>query len=68
MRRLMSPKPGATLVTFGITDSIENEVDGLKARGVRFEGPVRDDGPVKIACFADSDGNALCLCEAQGRS
>lgn len=63
-----SPKPGsrgAVLVTFGVTDAIEREVDALKARGVSFAGPVRNDDPVKLAYFADPDGNPLCLCESR---
>lgn len=63
-----SPQPGtrgAVLVTFGATDAIEKEVDALKARGVRFDGPVKVDDPVKVAYFADPDGNALCLCESR---
>lgn len=63
-----SPKPGtrgAVEVTFGVTEAIDKEVDALKARGVRFDGPVKNDGPVKLAYFADPDGNALCLCETK---
>lgn len=63
-----SPPPGTRggeLVTFGVTDAIEDEVDALKARGVRFEGSVIDDGPVRLAYFADPDGNPLCLCESR---
>lgn len=63
-----SPKPGArgaVLITFGVTDAIEKEVDALEARGVRFDGPVKEDDPVKLAYFADPDGNALCLCETK---
>jgi catechol 2,3-dioxygenase-like lactoylglutathione lyase family enzyme len=53
------------LVTFSVTEAIEKEVDALEARGVRFDGPVKDDDPVKLAYFADPDGNVLCLCESR---
>jgi catechol 2,3-dioxygenase-like lactoylglutathione lyase family enzyme len=42
-------------------------VETLNARGVTFldsgPGPVRNDGPVKLAFFHDPDGNVLYLCQ-----
>lgn len=63
-----SPPPGTRggiQITFGVTDAIENEVDALKARGVRFDSAVMNDGPVRLAFFADPDGNPMCLCESK---
>jgi len=53
------------LITFGVTNAIEQVVDALKARGVSFDGPVKDDGPVRLANFANPDENVLCLCESR---
>ena len=59
-----SPAPGsgaATQVGFNVTEPVEVEVKSLQARGVQFKGPVRSDGPIKLAFFADPDGNELYL-------
>jgi len=62
------PKPGtegAISVGFTITGTIEDAVATLKAKGVAFQGPVRDnaDEGIKLAFFGDPDGNSLYLCE-----
>jgi catechol 2,3-dioxygenase-like lactoylglutathione lyase family enzyme len=58
-------RPGsgaATQVGFNVTEPVEVEVKTLESRGVRFKGPVHNDGPIKLAFFADPDGNDLYLC------
>jgi catechol 2,3-dioxygenase-like lactoylglutathione lyase family enzyme len=62
------PKPGTSgsiQVGLGVTQPIEQVVKALEARGVRFHGPVIDDGQVKLAFFGDPDGNDLYLCEVK---
>jgi len=64
-----TPTPGtAGAVTVGLSvdEPIDQVVSVLQARGVVFDGPVTDDGPVKLAFFADPDGNALYLAEETG--
>ncbi len=59
-----SPKPGARgsiSVGFTVTEPIEQVVETLRARGVQFRGPVRDDTAVRLAFFGDPDGNDLYL-------
>ena len=60
------PPPGAAgAVTVGLSvdDPIDVVVRTLQARGVPFRGSIVDDGPVKLAFFADPDGNELYLAE-----
>jgi catechol 2,3-dioxygenase-like lactoylglutathione lyase family enzyme len=60
------PAPGATgsiRIGFGLNQPIDEVVEVLQNRGVVFHGPVRADGPVKLAFFGDPDGNALYLAE-----
>ena len=47
---------------------IGDVVEVLSNRGVAFHGPVREEGPVKLAFFADPDGNALYLFEPKVRA
>jgi hypothetical protein len=47
---------------------IERVVSVLEGRGVAFRGPVVDDGGrLKLAFFADPDGNERQLAEQLGR-
>jgi catechol 2,3-dioxygenase-like lactoylglutathione lyase family enzyme len=46
-------------IGFGV-DNLEATMAGLKQRGVEFS-RVTDDGPVRLAFFADPDGNPLYL-------
>jgi hypothetical protein len=46
-----------------VNQPIAEVVQVLSNRGVAFQGPVRQDGAVKLAFFADPDGNALYLAE-----
>lgn len=58
--------PGGATLTFGVQDIAAAEAV-LKAKGVRFDGPVRViPGLVKLLTFYDPDGNTLMLYEAIG--
>ena len=57
---------GAVCVGLSVDEPIERVVAVLRARGVAFHGPVTDDGPVKLAFFADPDGNPLYLADGNG--
>jgi catechol 2,3-dioxygenase-like lactoylglutathione lyase family enzyme len=62
-----SPRPGARgsiSVGLTVTAPIEQVVTTLKARGVQFHGPIKDDSAVRLAFFGDPDGNDLYLCQA----
>jgi catechol 2,3-dioxygenase-like lactoylglutathione lyase family enzyme len=54
---------GAVSVGLAVDESIEHVVSTLEKRGVVFHGPVDGDGKVKLAFFADPDGNPLHLVE-----
>ena len=61
-----SPTPGTSgsiTVTFGVTGSLDDVVRELEASGVVFKTAIKADGPVRLVCFEDSDGNAMWLCE-----
>lgn len=63
-----APKPGtrgSISVGFNVTHPIDEVVAALTAKGVRFRGPVQKDaeGGIRLAFFADPDGNDLYLCE-----
>jgi len=62
-----SPTPGtagAVTVGFTVDEPIEQVVATLEARGVALRGPVVDDsGRLKLAFFADPDGNPLYMTE-----
>lgn len=61
-----TPTPGAAGaigIGLSVDEPIDQVVSSLKTRGVTFTGPVTDDGPVKLAFFADPDGNGLYLAE-----
>lgn len=65
-----APRPGTSgSIQVGLTvvQSIEHVVTALQDKGVKFQagdgGPIVDDGPVKLAFFADPDGNDLYLCQ-----
>jgi predicted enzyme related to lactoylglutathione lyase len=56
--------PGGATLTFGVKDIAVAEAE-LKARGVKFDGPVRViPDLVKLLTFYDPDGNTLMLYEA----
>lgn len=65
-----APKPGtAGSISIGleVNQPIESVVQVLENRGVRFRGPVQDQGYVKLAYFGDPDGNAFYLAESPKR-
>ena len=61
-----SPPPGtsgAISVGLSVTQPIADVVKMLEDRGVRFSGPVIDEGMLRLAFFTDPDGNDLYLSE-----
>lgn len=56
-------QPGGITVGLSVTQPIDDVVAALREKGVAFRGPVLDQGFVKLAFFADPDGNALYLAE-----
>ena len=58
---------GSIQVGLNVAQPIEQVVETLQSRGVKFDeigdGPIVDDGAVKLAFFGDPDGNALYLCQ-----
>jgi len=66
-----APAPGtrgAISIGLSIDGPIDEVVERLCARGVRFRGPVVQDaeGGIALAFFGDPDGNDLYLCEVTG--
>jgi catechol 2,3-dioxygenase-like lactoylglutathione lyase family enzyme len=61
------PAPGAASgLSIGFTvDAIDRAIASLSGRGVTFSGPIQDNDNVKLAFFADPDGNPLYLCEVK---
>jgi hypothetical protein len=61
------PKPGnSESLSIGFTvDNLQKDMAALKSKGVVFSPNIIEDGPVKIALFADPDKNPLYLCEVQ---
>jgi catechol 2,3-dioxygenase-like lactoylglutathione lyase family enzyme len=57
---------GGSEITLGldVNQPIAEVVEVLANRGVQFHGPVKEEGGVKLAFFADLDGNTLYLVEA----
>jgi catechol 2,3-dioxygenase-like lactoylglutathione lyase family enzyme len=63
------PRPGtqgSIAIGLEVNQPIDEVVQVLANRGVAFQGPVREDGAVKVALFADPDGNSLYLAEPYG--
>src|SRR5215469_3270431 len=61
------PRPGnSESLSIGFTvDNLQKVMAALKNKGVVFSQNTIEDGPVKIAFFADPDKNPLYLCEVQ---
>ncbi|MEZ6241971.1 MAG: VOC family protein [Phycisphaerales bacterium] len=57
---------GSMSIGFYADRPIDQAVADLKKAGVRFDGAVVDDGPVRLASFTDPDGNPLYLAEYAG--
>lgn len=64
------PKPGAQgalSIGLNVTGTVDEAIELLSGRGVLFEGPVQDDGNVRLAFFSDPDGNPLYLAQVLHR-
>jgi catechol 2,3-dioxygenase-like lactoylglutathione lyase family enzyme len=57
---------GGITVGLAVNEPIVEVVEKLTSRGVSFQGPVRDDGGIRLAFFTDPDGNQLYLAETGG--
>jgi catechol 2,3-dioxygenase-like lactoylglutathione lyase family enzyme len=60
------PQPGsrgALSIGLNVSGTLEEEVEALTRKGVAFQGPIVDDEQVRLAFFADPDGNPLYLCQ-----
>lgn len=51
---------GSLSIGFGVTD-LDTAMVALKAKGVQFAPHISEDGPVRLAFFADPDRNPLYL-------
>lgn len=63
-----SPKPGSggsIQIGFAVDGPLDGVVKDLQSRGVAFRGPIVDDVQVRLAFFADPDGNPLYLTEVK---
>ncbi len=60
---------GAITIGLNVTEPLEEVVQRLEERGVRFRIPIVDNpaSPVRLAFFGDPDGNELYLCETKKR-
>lgn len=54
---------GSIQLGVSVTESIHKVVDEMKAKGVKFIGPVGEDDQLLFANFEDPDGNPLYLAE-----
>ena len=59
---------GGTIALCFEVRAIDSVVDGLRARGISFLGPVRDTFHGKEAYFTDSEGNPIVLHESSDAS
>ncbi len=55
--------PGAIQIGLTVRTPLEPFVAQLQTRGVKFDGPIQEDPPVRLAFFGDPDGNTLYLCQ-----
>jgi predicted enzyme related to lactoylglutathione lyase len=61
-----SPPSGERNLTIGLeVANLEEAMETLGGRGVTFAGRVSEDTAVRIAHFADPDGNPLYLCQVK---
>jgi catechol 2,3-dioxygenase-like lactoylglutathione lyase family enzyme len=56
-------KKGSMSIGLELSGSIHEAVEALKAKGVRFHGPVHEDKAGAFAAFEDPDGNQLYLAQ-----
>ncbi len=61
------PSPGTKgAISIGLeVDDLDAEIVRLKAKGVVFQGPVVEDGQVRLAFFSDPDGNPIYLTQVK---
>ncbi|HYB02829.1 MAG TPA: VOC family protein, partial [Nitrososphaerales archaeon] len=61
------PMPGTKgAISIGLeVEDLDAEVARLRDRGVVFQGNVVEDGPVRLAFFADPDGNPVYLSQVK---
>lgn len=57
---------GSIQLGIEVKDSIRDRVDQMTSKGVKFIGPVRDDGQILFANFTDPDGNPMYLAQQKG--
>jgi len=58
-------RKGSITIGFEVSEPIDKAVAGMKAKGVKFSGPIVDDKEIKAAHFADPDGNEMYIVETQ---
>jgi catechol-2,3-dioxygenase len=61
-----TPSPGTTgsiTVGLAVDQPLEQVVATLATRGVALQGPIHDEGMLKLAFLTDPDGNQLYLAE-----
>ena len=58
-------RKGSITIGFEVSEPIEKAVGGMKAKGVKFAGPIVDDKEIKAAHFEDPDGNEMYIVETQ---
>ena len=61
-----APADGGAVITFSPEGGIDAEVERLQGEGVQFTGGISDHPWGRIAPFKDSEGNIMCLDDAQG--
>ena len=62
-----APKPGTSgsiSIGLAVNAPIAEVVAVLSNRGVVFQGPIMENGPIKLAYFGDPDGTSLYLRES----
>jgi predicted enzyme related to lactoylglutathione lyase len=59
---------GSILLGIPVPGSIENAVEEMEAKGVKFTGPIINDTQVLIANFEDPDGNPFYLAQPKEKS
>jgi len=64
-QQFVSAPHGAISIGFTVSIPLDEAVVQLSARGVRFHGSIADgaEGNIRMAFFADPDGNEHYLCE-----
>jgi catechol 2,3-dioxygenase-like lactoylglutathione lyase family enzyme len=56
---------GSIQLGISVKENIRKVVEEMKAKGVKFNGPVGDDKQILFANFDDPDGNPLYLAEVK---